>query len=375
MKATLRSLALFIFFISSFANALQFDSERIETELSKLKQQYKLPSLSLAIGYENEIVFAEAVGFADIANAKLATPKTQYSVASVAKPMTGILMAKLSDEGVLDLNSPASKYLEKPDFNASFSLVELASHLSGIPHDTPLRQSAELNANKQFGSPKDAFYIFDALKLLFSPGTQFGYSSNGYILLSGVIESAEGKPFIEIISSKLWQVFGALQTELDDGKKPNEATYYRRYISDDDYEYDDIDRNRSFLFGAGGFLSTPSDLIKIAQATYDKSYLSQQSKERLFTPTRLRDGTINAQNYALGWHIGELGSNDANGEYLTAEHSGLMLGAATAYLFVVPQCKASIAFATNTVPEKYWQLNRKVKQILTRSIQFEQCSD
>ena len=233
---------------------------------------------------------------------------------------------------------------------------------------------AEFSNTKVHNTPFDAFYVFDSHALLFEPGTQFAYSSNGYILLSGVIEKLGGKPFVDVLDDKLWRELGLKHTELDKGTAQQEVSYYQSHTNDDDYEPAVTKRDRSFLFGGGGLLSTPSDLVKMAQATYDKTYLSSQGRKALQTPTRLRDGRINEQNYGLGWRVGQTRLKATGEIALTLAHSGVMLGAATAYLFVIPQCQASIAFATNTVPQKYWRMHSAMQKILKRFIDAKQCA-
>ncbi len=55
------------------------------------------------------------------------------------------------------------------------------------------------------------------------------------------------------------------------------------------------------MFGGGGFISTSSELVKMAQATYGKGYLSEKARLALKTPTKLREGQVNKKQYSLGW--------------------------------------------------------------------------
>ena len=60
---------LFIIVISTSVSS-EPNKESMLNEMQLLKQQYKLPSLSLAINI-NKLVFADAVGYADINEKKL----------------------------------------------------------------------------------------------------------------------------------------------------------------------------------------------------------------------------------------------------------------------------------------------------------------
>ena len=187
----LSCIALIFFTASTTVASSQPIGGGLLDEMESLKQQYNLPSLSLAMSIDNKLVFAEAIGHADVEERKKATVDSQYSIGSLDKPMTGIVLAKLADSGKINLESPVSQYVEQPDYTNSFTVRELASHMAGIPHNTPERDDAE------FVNPKDHKSPFDA--------------------------------------------------------------FYAEYKTDGTYIRSASHRDRSFLFGGGGFISTPTD--------------------------------------------------------------------------------------------------------------------
>lgn len=345
--------------------------------MEDLKMQYRLPSLSVAIGQGSRILFARAIGVSNVEANRAANPETQYSVGSLAKPMTGIAVAKLVDSGKIELGSAVSTYIDSPDYTSSFTVRQLASHIAGIPHDTPEREVAEFQETKNHKSPFDAFYVFEAHPLLFKPGTQYQYSSNGYIMLSAVIERAAGLGYVDFLRQSLWSTFNMNLTELDTSfaGKDLEATYYSEAYTDGTYAKSFEVRDRSFLFGGGGFISTPTDLVKMSQATYDARYLSDVTRQLFYTPTKLLNGEVNSDKYSLGWRVGEITLSSGDERPWTAlHHGGVTDEAATAFLLVVPECQASIAFATNYVPEKFWRMRGAMAAILKGFINREHCS-
>jgi lambda repressor-like predicted transcriptional regulator len=44
-----------------------------------------------------------------------------------------------------------------------------------------------------------------------------------------------------------------------------------------------------------------------------------------------------------------------------------------AYLLVVPECRQSLAFSTNTVPTGFWRLYPAMEQLLAEAIDARQC--
>ncbi|WP_445363815.1 serine hydrolase domain-containing protein [Microbulbifer sp. ANSA003] len=358
------------------ASAAENNFSKVMTEVAELKKEYNLPSLSVAIGLDNRVAFAQAVGLADIEKGLEADTSTQYSVGSLAKPMTGLAVARLVTKGKLDLQYPVSKYVERPHYTRLFSVAELAAHTAGVPHDTPERDLAEFSNVKDHQHPLDAFYVFDKHPLLFEPGTEYRYSSNGYILLSAVVEQASKKGYVDYLSSEFWDYLGMKATELDTSfaGHENEAAYYSSTSKESVHVKSTTKRDRSFLFGGGGFISTPSDLVRMAQATYENGFLSTDALQALSVPLKLRNGEINKEKYSLGWRVGGINLGEQDKPWLVLHHGGVTDDAATAYLLVVPECKASIAFATNYVPEKFWRMRGRMASILKEYLDVERCN-
>lgn len=48
----------------------------------------------------------------------------------------------------------------------------------------------------------------------------------------------------------------------------------------------------------------------MVQATHDTGYLSEKARLALKTPTKLREGQVNKEQYSLGWRVGTLKFND-----------------------------------------------------------------
>src|SRR6188508_3516448 len=48
----------------------------------------RVPGLSVAIAWKNELVYSKGFGFADLESQSAATPRTAFRTASVAKPLT-----------------------------------------------------------------------------------------------------------------------------------------------------------------------------------------------------------------------------------------------------------------------------------------------
>jgi serine beta-lactamase-like protein LACTB len=340
-------------------------------QMSALSEEYHLPSFSIAMVLDGELAFADAIGTADIDNNIPATPNTQYAVGSVVKPMTGLALLKLSHDEKLSLNDFVSKYISLPAYSNRVTLRQLASHTAGVPHKTRERVKAEFKEPSDYFDPLDAFWVFDQHDLLFEPGTNFEYSSHGYILLSAVIQKAANTPFLEYLDSNFFKPYKMSMTEIDTSFAgvAHEAAYYKY---EGDYKLVNQKRDRSFLSGAGGFISTPSDQVRLSKATFDGRFITQEENHELRKPVNFVNGEENPQKYSIGFRVGSL---EVDGKsYLSLHHGGTTSGAAISYLYIVPDCKASVAFATNLHSKEYRKIRSKVVSLLANLISSESCA-
>ena len=338
--------------------------------LSTWMNDYGLPSLSMAVAIDGEIVFAEAVGFADVDNKRRATPQTQYSVGSIAKAMTGLALMRMVDKEKISLN--ASVYQRVPEFPEKswpMTVQQLASHTAGIGRPWSARNQLEFKTPKDHTSPLDVLSIFANDPLKFEPGSDFQYTSMGYVLLSAVIEKASSASYLDVMKDEVWLPLGMSRTEFDDSHldPQSEAVYYEAKQADGKYLLAPKPRDRSYLFGAGGFVSTPSDLVKLSLAWSQEDYLSSDSKNALMTPIALVNGEINPQKYSLGWRVGEL---EVHNQTVSAvHHGGVTWKAATGFVFIVPEYNAAIAYTTNMSPNAFGEVRSEAAQILANYIE------
>ena len=371
---------------SAYAKNNQSDADSASNQLlQEIHSEFALPSFSMAIAVNNEIVYAKAIGFADIASNIPATVDTQYSFGSVAKPMTGLALMRLVQGKKALLTDVLKQHL--PDFIAdgaadvtnvtdprfsSISLRQLASHTAGIVHETPERKVLEYGDIKDHKSPFDAFSAFENHPLLFKPGSGFSYSSHGYIALSAVIERIAKQNFNSYLKEHVWAPLKMTQTRLDNSVNSDdkEATYYASFDKQSGYQLAQTKRDRSFLFGAGGYMSTPSDMVRMASGLYDENFLSSAHVQQMLTPVLLESGEINEQRYAIGWRIGQMQLSEQE-SLMVAHHGGVTDIAATSYLLVIPEKKAAIAFVTNMVPPKFWQMRGKAARLLLQWLKHD----
>ncbi|KAK2524512.1 Lactb, partial [Columba guinea] len=110
------------------------------------------------------VICAVGLGYADVENRVVCKPETIMRIASISKCLTMMAVAKLWEEGKLDLDAPVQKYV--PEFpekvyegeKVTITTRLLVSHLSGIRHYekdiTKVKEEKE-KANRVFKQTKD----------------------------------------------------------------------------------------------------------------------------------------------------------------------------------------------------------------------------
>lgn len=103
--------------------------------LSKIRDQWNLPSISISIGYKGELIWSEAIGYSDLEVLKPASLETTYRIGSISKSLTAVSLVKLIQEKNLSIDdtiqvlTPTLLSDKQP-----ITIKQIASHTSGFRH-------------------------------------------------------------------------------------------------------------------------------------------------------------------------------------------------------------------------------------------------
>ncbi len=118
------------------ANTIEELEEKISAEFDKRK----LTSISYCVVKNQDIIYSNALGFADEASNKLATDSTRYLIASVSKTITATAFMQLVDQNLVALDDDINTFLPFPVRNPDFPTTPityrmLLTHRSSISDD------------------------------------------------------------------------------------------------------------------------------------------------------------------------------------------------------------------------------------------------
>ncbi|XP_020824308.1 serine beta-lactamase-like protein LACTB, mitochondrial [Phascolarctos cinereus] len=130
--------------------------------LHRIKDEVGAPGIVVGVSVDGKEVWSEGLGYADVENRVPCKPETVMRIASISKSLTMVAIAKLWEEGRLDLDIPVQKYV--PEFpekeyegeKVSVTTRLLISHLSGIRHyEKDMKKVKEEKAYKALKKMKE----------------------------------------------------------------------------------------------------------------------------------------------------------------------------------------------------------------------------
>ncbi|MEZ5331864.1 MAG: serine hydrolase domain-containing protein [Thermoanaerobaculia bacterium] len=319
------------------AAAAPAPSEAYRELASAAMAESRLPSLSVAVAVGGSVAHAEAYGLVDVENAVPATPETVYRIGSISKTLTAVATLRLAARGELDLDAPVTDYCAAfPAKEHPITARQLLGHLGGIRHYDYSRLREEFLSTTRYASLAEAIGVFANDPLVAEPGTTYRYSSFGYVLLGCAIEGAVGDPYGEVVRREVLEPAQMSRTVLD---VPEQLVPHRAHgygTADDGSWSNAYFVDLSDKYSAGGWLSTPGDLVRFGRALLEGKLLAPEWLARMWETQQTASGE--PTGYGLGWDLGE--------EACAVYHGGSSVGG-SAYLYLEPATQTVVAFATN----------------------------
>lgn len=309
----------------------------IDRMVSEARKALGTPAISVALAVDDQLVWSNGYGLADVENEVSAKANTVYRIASISKPLAATAVLQLMEKGRLDLDDPIQKHV--PAFSPkplTITLRHVLSHTSGIRH----YKAGEMEMKTHFDSVADAIQIFKDDPLLFTPGTRYSYSSYAYNLLAGVVETASGVSFEGYLKEHVLGPAGMTSTYLEHQLQlvPRRARQYLKAGPEGavvNAPFADL----SIKWAGGGIISTVEDLARFHIALNQGKLLKPETLAQMYTPYRLPDGKTSG--YGLGWRI----SDDEHGHHWVAHGGGATGG--SSLLLRYPEGKLAVAIICN----------------------------
>jgi CubicO group peptidase (beta-lactamase class C family) len=314
--------------------AVGFSRQRLDVldaALKALVDSKQLAGMVTVLARHGKIVDEKSYGYADLASQKIMQKDTIVRIYSMTKPITGVAMMMLYEEGKWKPSDPIAKYIPEfrdlkayggvdKDGNAVLdkpghapTMGELMSHTAGFTYGffgssavDKMYQDAQLLAAP---SLKDFIDRLAKLPLLYQPGEGWVYSVSvdiqGYL-----VEKLSGKSFPDFVRERIFLPLGMKDTAfyVPAEKLSRVATIYQGgptaglapMPSDPK-----ISQPPALASGGGGLYSTAGDYLRFAQMVLNGGELNgarllAPSSIELMRTNHVPDEVKNARKFGIG---------------------------------------------------------------------------
>ncbi|TCK69404.1 CubicO group peptidase (beta-lactamase class C family) [Winogradskyella wandonensis] len=313
----------------------QFNPEQQLKELSGKKQNI---GIAAAYSIDGVTEWSQSSGFSCQDSEIPFSSTTLTRIASIAKPMTAVAIMQLFEKGLIELDTPIQTYL--PTFprkeKGDITIKQLLTHTSGI---SQYQSNKEVENKTQFNSLQEAIDVFRDRPLLFKPGSEYFYTSYGYVLLGRIIEQVSGLSYEDYMQKNIFDIANMKNTGIENINKQydNKSCLYHNQKRKTKKTKQN---NLSNRIPAGGFYSTLDDVIKFGEAIVNNTLISESTfKLMLESQPVTYDGSL----YGFGWFFYGPKPN----ENIVIGHEGGQSGC-TSQLFIIPKSKTVVVVLSNT---------------------------
>lgn len=318
-----------------------------------------VPGFSIAVSIDNQIVWADGIGYSNYELKTKASPSHKFRLGQVTELITAITAAKLSEEGKLQIDKPVAEYL--PDMkpkSENFTIRQLGAHSAGIREE----ESPEgLEKNNTLDKTIASFIDDD---LIYKPGAYYVHSGLNYDLIAHLIEKATNSKFSKVVKETLTDT---LQLDNTIYEMPMRITENKSNTYDYDFIAQPIVARQVDLRGkeaSVGYLSSVLDLVKLGNTLIYPGFLKQETIDLLTTPFKLNNGM--SSQYSFGLII----SKDDKNHPFYGQRGSVTGGSATVLIY--PEDKMVIAIAGNIQGNSWEYPVFEVAQIFQKQLHPEE---
>jgi CubicO group peptidase (beta-lactamase class C family) len=357
------------------ADRPQLNADRARRIAEEVASTAKVPGMSVAVASPEGILYAGAVGYADLTTRRESTVEDQYPWFSMTKIATATAAVRLHADGQLDLDAPIGTYL--PDYRPPAkhghpTMRQLLTHTAGLGNPLPIRWV------RSEDRPEDPTLFDHVLEKHGAPkrsaGDRAAYSNIGYLLAGRVIEAVTGLSVQGAVTKAVLEPLGMNNTGYAyRAHAPRSIGYVRinsalipmlRWALPEGIVGQRVDGHtalRPFLVSGaayGGLVGTVTDAARLAAAhAVDHSDAHPVLSQGDLQTMRTISATGQRFDHGIGWFRRPA---DAQRTPAFVEHYGTGLGFWNA-MRIYPESRLAMVAMTNTTFK--WDFDRLFTQL------------
>lgn len=262
---------------ANMAEASQNVTKNVEAVLQSY-HQYGVFNGSVLIAKDNQVLYQNGVGFADINKNLANTPNTPFRIGSLSKTFTALLIMQLMEQKKLKLSDFVHEFL--PEYTSTegqkITIHHLLAHTSGLPGHFRLPGWNEGKYQNNF-SRAEWLQTISKLALLSEPGEQYQYGNLNYFLLGCIIEKLTGMSYQTNLQKHIFQPSNMHSSGVEDAAMESKIPTVGYRIGESvGFEVQSA-LNMQVFFAGANIYSTAVDLFNFEQALFSGKLLKQST--------------------------------------------------------------------------------------------------
>lgn len=292
--------------------------ESLEAFSASVVEKGEVAGAATLVGSKEKVLASGVAGFADIATKRPIKTDSLAWIASMSKPVTGVAVMMMVEEGLIELDDPVAKYL--PEFKdlkdaegkeVMVTIAQCMSHTAGL-QDLSKEEDAELK------TLDEVVKLTATRPVKFAPGTKWAYCQTGINVGGRIVEVVSQQNFADFLEKRIFGPLGMKDTTFypsDEQVKRLALSYNKtdsglevvvpRILGGKDYG----DHSR-YPHANGGLFSTAEDFGKFLSMVLNggeangRRFLKPESIQEM---TRSRTdglenvGFVKGNAYGIGW--------------------------------------------------------------------------
>lgn len=248
---------------------------QIDDMTQHMLQEYSAPSAVIGVTRGGSASYVKGYGKTKLPDGDRPDGDTVYSIGSLSKALTAVGLMQLVQKGSVELESPASTYIQGlPTPWRRVTVKQIMCHTSGLPDVT---RQEKISA----GKIEQIYRDMANTPLTFPPGSKEQYNNFNFDLTGNLIECVAGKPYTDYMKQHVFEPAGMTRSGIGKIDPANSATGYEggeNGIHAVDAEVVPIGTP------SGGLESTVNDLLKLGHALCQHRLLNPSVLHQMIAP-------------------------------------------------------------------------------------------
>lgn len=250
------------------ANPEVVGAERLFSAWMEGQRAYRgLPGVVVGVVADQQLVWAQGFGYADVEGKVPMTPDVKFRMASHSKLFTATAVMQLRERNKVRLDDRVEQHLPwfqvKPagEDDGLITIEQLLTHASGLP-----REAGDHWTTYNFPTADQLRALMPAREAPYAPQVRWKYSNLAYSVAGMVVETVSGERWADYVQRHIFDPLGMASSSVDT-EVPGLAKGYGRRMPDGTRQRFSFVDARG-MAAATGITSTVGDMARFVSAQF-----------------------------------------------------------------------------------------------------------